>query len=152
MLRFWLALHLTGFMLWMGAGFASMIAGIRGRREDRAAQGAVARTQAAVQRALVAPGAVLTLISGIALTIIVLGAPGAQPSPWLMLMQVAGLGGALLVLFVSLPTSVRLARLDPTGSPEQSAGFDALRARQAQVGSIAGVLGLVALLGGVMVA
>ena len=66
-----------------------------------------------------------------------------------MVMQGAGLLGALLVLLVGLPTAAKLARLDPTG---QGAGFfDELRQRQRIVGSVSGTLALVALVAGALV-
>jgi hypothetical protein len=65
-----------------------------------------------------------------------------------MLMQIAGVIAAILVLFVSLPTLARLTRIAPTG--ESAPLYDALRKRQAIAGMIAGVLGLLALLGGVL--
>ena len=139
-------LHIAGFALWMGAGFASMVIGISGRSEDRATQGAVARLQAQIQRRLIAPGAAVAVLSGVALTVRVMQT-GVPPTAWLMLMQVTGLGAALLVFFVMLPTSSRLRRLDPTG--QNGPAFDALRKRMAVAGSIAGTLGILALVGGV---
>jgi len=142
----WILLHIAGFAIWMGAGYASMLIGIAGRSEDRATQGAVARLQAGLQRRLIAPGAAVAVISGVFLTVRVMGT-GAPPSAWLMLMQGAGLLAALLVFFVTLPTSARLSRLDPTG--QSGPLFDALRKRMALAGSIAGTLGILALVGGV---
>ena len=63
-------------------------------------------------------------------------------------MQGAGLVGALIVLLIGLPTAAKLARLDPTG--QGAAYFDELRQRQRIVASVAGVLALVALVGGAM--
>jgi hypothetical protein len=65
-----------------------------------------------------------------------------------MLMQGAGVVAALLVLFVSLPTLSRLLRLSPTG--DYATVYAALRRRQAMAGMIAGTLGVLALLGGVL--
>ncbi len=148
MFHFWLVLHLLGYAVWMGAGFASMVSGVRGRRESRAVQGAVTRLQAALHQRLIGPAAIITLLSGIFLTARVMGADAAPPSSWLMVMQVAGLAAALLVVFVSWPTSNRLAKIDPEGPLAEL--FNAMRRRQAIAGSIAGTLGLVALLGGAM--
>lgn len=148
MFHFLLFLHLFGFGIWMGAGYASMVSGLRARTESRAVQGAVARVQAALHRRLIGPGAILTVATGIWLTVIVMGGAAAAPSAWLMVMQVAGLAGGLVVVFVTWPTASRLEKLDPEGP--QGALFDALRKRQAMAGSIVGTLGLLALLGGVM--
>lgn len=152
MIRLWLFLHILGFTLWIGGALAAMVAGIASKREDRAALGAVVRTQAAVQKLLVAPGALLAVLSGLMLTFSVTSLQGGEPgfSFWLVLMQGAGIVGALIVLLVGLPTAARLARLDPEGP--SAAYFDELRQRQRVVGSIAGVFALAALVGGAMVA
>ncbi len=152
MIRLWILLHIVGFTLWVGGGLASMIAGIASRGEDRAALGAVVRVQASVQKALVAPGALLTVLSGLLLTFAVTSLRGGEAgfNIWLVLMQGSGLVAALIVLLVGLPTAAKLARLDPAGP--NAAYFDELRARQRITGSIAGLLALLALLGGAMLA
>jgi hypothetical protein len=151
-IRLWLFLHILGFTLWIGGALASMVAGIAGRREDRAGLGTVARTQAAVQKNLVAPGALLAVLSGLMLTFAMTSLRGGEAgfNLWLVLMQGAGLVGALLVLMVGLPTAAKLARLDPEGPG--AAYFDELRQRQRVVGSVAGVFALAALVGGAMLA
>jgi hypothetical protein len=151
-IRLWLFLHILGFTLWIGGALAAMFAGIAGKREDRAGLGAVARVQAAVQKTLVAPGALLAVLSGLMLTFAVTSLRGGDAgfNLWLVLMQGSGLVGALIVLMVGLPTAAKLARLDPEGPG--AAYFDELRQRQRVVGSVAGVFALAALVGGAMVA
>jgi hypothetical protein len=144
--HFWLFVHLFGFTMWLGGAMAAMFAGIASRSEDRASLGAVARALAAIQRSVIAPGSVLVILSGLVLTFKVAGGPG--PSPWLMAMQGAGLIGALVNIAVLLPTATRAARIDPTGP--NGAYFDELRNRTRVVGMIAGTLGLIALVSGVM--
>ncbi len=152
MIRLWLFLHLVGFTLWIGGALAAMVAGIAGKREDRAGLGTIVRTQAAVQKILVAPGALLAVLSGLMLTFTVTRLRGGEAgfTIWLVLMQGAGIVGALIVLMVGLPTAAKLARLDPEGPG--AAYFDELRQRQRIVGSVAGVLALAALVGGAMLA
>lgn len=149
-MRFWLFLHFLGFTLWLGGGLASMVAGIAGKREERTGVGAIVRSQAAVWKAIVAPGALLAVLSGLMLTFSAAGRTGELVglNVWLMVMQGAGLVGALLVLLIGLPTATKLARLDPTGPG--AAFFDELRARQKIVASAAGTLALVALLAGAL--
>ena len=151
MIRFWLFLHLLGFTMWLGGALASMAAGIASRREDRAGLGAVARGQAAISKTIVAPGAILVVLSGLVLTFSVAGRMGELVgfNIWLMVMQGAGLVGALLVLLIGLPTAARLARLDPEGSG--AAFFDELRQRQKIVASASGALALAALVAGALV-
>ena len=151
MIRLWLFLHLLGFTMWLGGGLATMVAGIAGKREDRTGLGAIARAQAAVHRALVAPGALLAVLSGLILTFSVSGTTGELVgfNLWLLVMQGTGAVGALLVLLIGLPTAAKLSRLDPSGPG--AAYFDELRQRQRVVGSVAGTLALVALVAGAMV-
>jgi hypothetical protein len=145
--RLWLFLHLLGFVMWLGGGLASMFAGIAAKSESRSGLGAVVRAQSAIQRTIIAPGALLTALSGLMLTFALAGM--ASANVWLMVMQGAGLVAALLTLFVALPTATRLSRVDPSG--EQAAYFDELRKRQKVVGMIWGALGLLALVGGALV-
>jgi hypothetical protein len=151
-IRLWVFLHILGFTLWIGGALAAMVAGLASRREDRAGLGAVVRTQAAVQKVVVAPGALLSVLSGLMLTFSVTSLQGGEAgfNFWLVLMQGAGLVAALVVLMVGLPTAAKLARLDPDGPG--AAYFDELRQRQRVVGSVAGLLALAALVGGAMVA
>jgi hypothetical protein len=151
-IRLWLVLHIIGFTLWIGGALAAMVAGIASKREDRAGLGAVVRSQAAVQKILVAPGALLSVLSGLMLTFAVTSLRGGEHgfNVWLVLMQGTGLIGALLVLLVGLPTAAKLARIDPLGPG--AAYFDELRQRQRVVGSVAGVFALAALVGGAMIA
>jgi hypothetical protein len=151
MIRLWLCVHLLGFTMWLGGGLATMVAGIAAKREDRAGLGAVARAQSAVHKAIIAPGALLVVLSGLILTFSVSGRTGELVgfSIWLVIMQGAGLVGALIVLLIGLPTAAKLARVDPTG--QGAAFFDELRQRQRIVGSVSGALALVALVAGAWV-
>ena len=152
MIRLWVFLHIIGFTLWIGGALAAMVAGIASKGEGRAGLGAVVRAQAAVQKVLVAPGALLTVLSGLMLTFAVTNLRGGEAgfTIWLVLMQGTGLVGALIVLLVGLPTSTRLARIDPEGP--NATYFDELRQRQRVTSSIAGLLALAALVGGAMLA
>lgn len=152
MIRLWIVLHILGFTMWIGGGLASMVSGIASKNEERARLGAVVRSQAAVQRLLVAPGALIAVLSGLMLTFAKTGMTGGQVgfSFWLLLMQAAGLVGALIVLLVGLPTAAKLARIDPLGP--NAPYFDELRQRQRVTSSIAGVFALAALVGGAMLA
>lgn len=146
--RAWLFLHLLGFTLWLGGAIASMIMGIAARGEERAALGAVVRGQSKLAKIAIAPGALLTVLSGVILTFQLSGGDLASFSMWLVIMQGAGVIAALITLLIALPTAARLGRLDPTG--EGARYFDELRQRQRIVASIAGTFGLVALFAGAM--
>ena len=146
MRHLWLVLHLAGQSLWVGGAIAGFIMGVTGRREQRTALATVARLQAAVQQLVIGPGAMITALSGIALTFGLEGSLSA-PSPWLMVMQIGGLLAAALVFFVAWPTARQLSRVDPVATAPL---FDALRRRQAIVSSIAGVLAVLSLIAGAM--
>lgn len=142
----WHLAHILGFTLWLGGGLAAMVVGIKGRSEDRPVQAVVVRLLHAIHRLLLLPGIALTLGSGVFLSIP--AARATAPSAWLIVMQAAGVVAAILVLFVSLPSLARLTRLSPSG--DTAPLFDAFRKRQRLAGSIAGGLGLIALLAGVL--
>ena len=148
MSRAWLFLHLLGFTMWLGGAIASMIMGIAAKSEERNGLGSVVRAQSVLTKVAIAPGSLLTVLSGIILTFQLSGGDFAGFSIWLVIMQAAGLIAALMTLLIALPTATRLGRLDPTG--EAARYFDELRARQRIVASIAGMFGLVALFAGAM--
>ena len=130
--RVWLFLHLLGFTMWLGGAIAAMVMGVAAKREDRHGVGAIVRGQASLMKVSIAPGALITVLSGLILTF-----------------SVSGLVAALLTLLISLPTAAKLSRLDPLG--EAAGYFDELRQRQRIVASISGTFGLIALVGGAMV-
>ena len=149
MIRIVVLVHLLGFVLWLGGALASMVVGAASRREPPALFAAVARLQGAITSRIIAPGAAIVLLSGLWLTASRYpGAAMAQASPWLLVMQAAGVIGALVVLFVALPTAAKLSRIDPQG--DTAPLFLLLRKRQSIVSSIAGTLALVALIASVM--
>ena len=148
MSRAWLFLHLLGFTMWLGGAVASMVVGIAAKAEERSGLGAVVRAQSQLTKVAIAPGSLLTVLSGLILTFRLSGADFAGFSIWLIIMQGAGFIAALITLLIALPTAARLGRLDPTG--EAARYFDELRSRQRVVASIAGIFGLVALFAGAM--
>lgn len=142
----WHLAHIAGFTLWLGGGLAAMMVGLQGKREDPSAQPLVVRMLSRIHRVVMLPGIILAVASGGYLS--VPAARAGAPSAWLMLMQAGGIIAALLVLFVSLPTLSRLLRLSPVG--DYATVYTALRRRQAMAGMIAGGLGILALVGGVL--
>jgi hypothetical protein len=149
MVRLWLFLHLLGFTMWLGGSIGAMFAAIAAKVETRQGLGAVVRAQASVQRLIIGPGALITVLSGLMLTLNVNSRFGEPETagPWLMVMQVTGLIAGLLTLFVIVPTGARLARMDPE---THAAAFDRLRKRVRVVAMASGTLGLIALLAGAL--
>ena len=136
--------------MWLGGGLASMVTGIATKGVERGGLPGIIRVQTALQKTLVAPGALLTVLSGLMLTFAVSGRAGFVGfNLWLMVMQGAGIVAALITLLIGLPTASRLGRLDPGGP--HAAYVDELRRRQRTVASISGTLALLALVAGAMV-
>ena len=149
MRHLWIFLHLLGFVMWLGGALGNMMIGIRARSEPRDQLNAVARSLGVVYRTIILPGSLLTVVSGLILTMIVFGAPGAMQtmSRWLMAMQGAGLLAALITLIFVVPTAAKVTRVDAV---TQAAQFDALRKKVARLGMLSGALGMLALLAGAM--
>ncbi|HEX7024713.1 MAG TPA: hypothetical protein VF187_07840 [Gemmatimonadales bacterium] len=145
-----LFVHLLGFIMWMGGGYAALSLGMLMRRLPRNELAMPVMMQGRLMRELILPGAVLATITGIMLTLSLYGsATSVQGYPGgLMAMQGAGMLGAVLVLIVGVPTGARIARLDPVG--EHAPLFDALQRKAAVTGVISGALALIALIGGVL--
>ena len=150
MRQLWIFVHLLGTVFWLGGAWASMIVGLRAKKEGLAALGLAVKLQAAIARQVIVPGGVLTVISGLFLTFALYGGPlVAAPSIWLMVMQGTGMLAAVILLAANVPATARLARLDPT-KPDQLPAFQALRKRQVIAASIGGTLGMIALLSGAL--
>ncbi len=141
---FWMLVHVLGFTLWLGGGIATMVAGVAAKRLGAAERLAGYRLIGAVQRLLVAPGAVAVVVSGVLLSMPYMK-QGDVPG-WMGLMMVAGLAGALGGGGVSVPTAARLARLEPDARGDLPEAFHRLRRRQIVAATLAGSLGLIAMI------
>lgn len=140
---FWLFVHNLGYALWLGAGIAMMVSGVTAKRFAPAERLAVYRVGGAVWRALIGPGAMATLLSGLILAMQWMKS-GAAPG-WMNAMMGIGLVGGLVAVTMAMPAATRLGRLelDPRGElPESFAG---LRKRLVWTATIAGGMGLLAL-------
>ncbi len=148
MRHLWLVLHLLGFTMWLGGGLSAMFVGLASKREARDRLSTAMRMLAAIYQALVLPGSLLAVVSGLVLTLMMYGGPTvAGVSHWLMAMQGLGLAAAVITLVVLVPGAGKLVRVDPVAQAEL---FDALRKKQARFGMISGLLGLLALVAGGM--
>jgi len=144
-MRIWLFLHFFGQVLWLGAGLGSMVYGIVGKKEPGAVLAAIARGQVAVHKLLIGPGAFLMILSGVMLSLRMYGSAmsGMAPTVWMMVMQGAGLLGALIVLAFGMPTIARLGRVSPDGPTAPL--YQAIRRRHVAISIVSGTLGLLAL-------
>ena len=137
-------LHLFGQIAWLGGALAAMTIGIAGRREQKEQLGPTVRLQSAIYRSLIAPGALLVVVTGILLTLNMYNqATAVGLSSALMAMQGLGILGALIILVYTLPKSTKLARIDPTGQFAEM--FEGLRQKVVMSGMIASTLGILAL-------
>jgi uncharacterized membrane protein len=144
MSAFWYFIHMLGYCLWIGGGLAVMAISIAVKREMDEQYGVAARFQNSIYRTLIGPGAMVTTVSGLIMTLRLYGQASAVGlSPWLMAMQGLGILGTLVVLLVAVPTSNKLSRLDRTGPG--SAVFQVLRKRLIVAGMGSGLIAVLAL-------
>lgn len=137
-------LHLFGQVAWLGGALSAMVIGIAVKRESAEHLAPTVRLQSAIYRSLIAPGAALVVLSGILMTLKMYNqATAVGLSGSLMAMQGLGLVGALVILVHTLPTSTRLARLEPSGPIAPV--FHGLRRRVVISGMAASTLGMLAL-------
>jgi len=137
-------LHLFGQVAWLGGSLAAMTIGIASKRENKDQLGPTVRFQSAIYRSLIAPGALVVVLSGILLTLNMYNqATAVGLSSALMAMQGLGILGALIILVYTLPKSTKLARLEPGG--QAAAIFQGLRRKVVMSGMIASTLGVLAL-------
>ncbi len=147
-----LLLHLLGMSMWFGGALAAMVMafGVSGARWE--AKATVYRLLARVHVRIIAPGALLTVLTGFLLlaSLVTRGLGDMLGQPGIIVMQTAGLIAALLALAGGLPTANKAARIVSMQEAEGAPVMARLRKRQALVSSSAGVLFLVALIGAVI--
>ena len=137
-------LHLFGQVAWLGGALAAMVIGIASKREQKEQLGPTVRLQSAIYRSLIAPGALVEVLSGILLTLNMYNqATAVGLSRPLMAMQGLGILGALIILVYTLPKSTKLARLEPSGP--SSAMYEGLRRKVVVSGMAASTLGMLAM-------
>ena len=125
---FWLLVHVLGFTLWLGGGIATMVAGVTAKRFAPADRLRAYQVIGAIQRLLVAPGALGVVLSGF-----VLASPymkqGAVPG-WMGLMMGSGLLGAIAAVAISVPTAAKLASCPRRSRSSGNAKSSRLRSRE----------------------
>lgn len=139
----WMLVHLLGFTLWLGGGIATMVAGIAAKSMGARERLAGYKLIGAIQRLLVAPGALAVVLSGLLMSMPFMK-EGAVPA-WMGLMMVSGILGAIVAVALSVPTAAQLARLEPDTRGELPEAFQRLRKRQILAATLAGSLALVAM-------
>jgi hypothetical protein len=139
----WLLVHVLGFTLWLGGGIATMVAGVTAKRLGTSERLSAYKLIGAIQRILVAPGAIAVVLSGFFLAQPYMK-QGVVPA-WLGLMMGSGIVGAIGAVAISVPTAAKLARLEPDATGQLPAAFPTLRKRQIVAATLAGTFGLIAM-------
>ncbi len=138
--------HFLGFALWLGGGVAVMALAIRAGRDSAATRTALFRILPAAYNVM-ALGAALTLLSGfvLALRLVRIGLGGRLGEPGITIMMASGVLGAIMVMAIALPASRHLATM--ASNETVATDLERVRKRLAISGSVAGVLGLISLMG-----
>ena len=143
-----LFLHIFGFVLWLGGGMATMVVGVTSKHFAPDERLAAYRATGKVQTRLVGPGALVVVLSGGLLMMNSAYMQGGAPPGWLSLMMLCGIIAAVITLVVTMPAASRLARLELDPRGELPEAFHGLRKRMVIFATIAGTLGILALLAG----
>ncbi len=144
--------HFLGMALWIGGAVAAMFMAASLRDGDSELRANAAFVLSRMHAYLIAPGAVITVATGVLLTMAFTsqGRSDFLISPGMVIMQIAGIGAAVLALFVGVPTANQLATVLSATEGEPPPLAHRLRKRQAVVSSIAGTLAFAALFFGVV--
>lgn len=143
----WRLLHLVGVVFWIGVALAATVLDRKAEREADPARATVVRFAAHLQTWFIAPGAVLTVISGFMISFRYYQNGIDIMTPKLLVMQGLGLLGAVVVLAIVLPTVTQLVRAAAHGAETGKVGarFHALRRRTNAASMIAWVMAVIAL-------
>lgn len=143
----WRLLHLLGMILWIGGAIAALVLDAKANREPHPARAVVARLAAQFQTWLIAPGAVLTVISGFMISFASYQNGVDIMTPKLLVMQGLGLLGALLILAIVLPSATQVVRAAAYAAETGQVGnrLDQLRRRVAVTSIAAWLMAVVAL-------
>lgn len=142
-----LVLHQVAVAVWLGASLTFMVWGPASRAASLETWAHTWTTLARIQRAIVAPAAMIATITGITMTMgLVKREFDIGSASWLMVMQGFGLAAALLSIGIATPLANRMATLAQR-SVEKGARdplAERVRSRLAIVSSLAGLMILVA--------
>ena len=144
--------HFLGMALWIGGAVAAMFMATSLRDGDSELRANAALVLSRMHAYLIAPGAVITVATGLLLTMTLTsrGMSEFLVRPGMVIMQMAGIGAAVVALFAGVPTANRLATVLSATEGEPPPLARRLQKRQAVVSSIAGTLAFAALFFGVV--
>ncbi len=145
--------HFFGMCLWLGGMVAAMVIAVAARSESVSSRVSLFRVLGRVYSFVIGPGAIVTLLSGVALMMSTGQATvGGTASFGTWVMEATGLLAGALILFAGIPTATKLARVadmaDENGPPPI---FDRLRKRLAAVAHTVAVLAVLSMYFGTVV-
>ena len=143
-----LFVHMLGIGFWIGGGLVALLVDNGVKDESPAIRAGVARQLTRMHTMVIGLGALLATATGVLLAMGLETSERAEMmrEPRMWLMQLAGALGGLIVLFVALPTAVRLGGLAvTTESGELLPAFEVYRKRLNVVTLIGWILAVVAL-------
>ena len=131
---FMLLIHFLGMAAWFGGVVAAMV--VKNALEQRdGSRSMIAHLTARIYSVVVGPGALLTAVSGLVLTMQLAQRVGSdvmgQPKLWVM--QVTGLVAAVLVVGIAVPTATQLTRVLSAAEGEWPPAAGRLDARLGKV-------------------
>ena len=146
--------HYLGMAMWIGGWLAMSLLVVKARGESPQVRASLFGVLARAHTVVIGPGAILTLGSGVLWSMAIVGAGDMQSrvAPiGLWMMTAAGFVGGLLIVFVALPTAVRLRAVAvPNSDGQMLPAFEQQRKRLIAVSFGAGALALVALFASVL--
>lgn len=143
-----LFLHWAGFAVWLGAQLTFMVWGPAARDQPLQVWAHTWVTLAKVQRYIVAPACAVATVTGIVLTMQLAARHfDMGQATWLWIMQAFGILAAIFTLGFATPLANRMAYLAMRSleKGEKDPAAERVRARLALLGSVGGVLILVAM-------
>ena len=145
--------HFFAMCLWLGAMVATMVMAIVAQSESVSSRLSLFRVLGKVYSSVIGPSAIVTVLTGVALTMSMTqqtGADTASMGTWVM--ELTGLLAGIVVLFAGLPTATRLGRLadmaDASGPPP---ALERMRKRLAVIAYVVAALFVLSLFFGTAV-
>jgi hypothetical protein len=140
--------------MWLGGWLVAAVAVAHVRDETTDVRATTFGVVAKAFTTVIVPGAILTMGSGImwSMALVNAGAVQSRVTPiGVIVMTAAGFVGGLLIVFVALPTAVKLRAVAvPTPTTQMLPVFEHLRKRLVVVSLVAGVLAALSLFGSVI--
>ncbi len=146
--------HYLGIAMWLGGWLTAAVVASGSRGDSQQVSVRVTALLTRVHAMIIAPGALLTVGSGILWSMAIAGGGGVESriapiGAWIM--TVLGVLGGLLVAFVALPTALKLKSVAVTRADGQVLpAFEKQKRRLEIVSAVAGLCALASLFAAVL--